>query len=37
MFTTIADTGVFMKMGFALISGGLISVLLSRFVPGDME
>ena len=37
VFTTIADTGAFVKMGFVLIAGGLIAVLLSRFVPGDME
>jgi len=37
VFNNIADSGAFLKMGLALMAGGLIAVVLSRFVPGDMD
>ncbi len=36
-FSRIADTGAFVKIGLALIFGGLLAVFVSRYAPGDME
>ena len=34
-FSHISDTGTFVKEGLALIAVGLITAVLSRFLPGD--
>ena len=34
-FKDVVETGTFVKEGLALIAVGLITAVLSRFVPGD--
>ena len=36
-FYLITDTGAFVKIALALVVAGLIAMILSLLVPGDME
>lgn len=36
-FNNIVDTGAFVKAALALIAVGILAIVVSRLVPGDLE